>query len=168
MKNISNEELAILKNILIGKTSIQVKKLFNFKGQESCSNLVASDFIINQGNWNDLAEELIELYLNLGNFKTLQPIEEKVKKRNAKLGFPVKRPRILPDAVKSQIRKKETKKNCLKRKKTKNNLKQIKKKKSEDLLNSFTEIPILELAQKLEVSESTIKNVLKKRTLIKT
>lgn len=94
MKEISQQELTIIKSILIGKPPSQVIDLLNIKKTEY-PKLKSIGYSIREVNWDDIKEEVILLYFNLSKESDLQPLEKRVQKKNAKLGFPIKRKRLL-------------------------------------------------------------------------
>lgn len=94
---ITNDELLILKSILLGKGTDDIKKLlFIDKIKGSYPKLEENNFMILEENWNYVSDEIKSLYIFLSKQPNLTPLEIRVQKKNAKLGFPIKRERIIP------------------------------------------------------------------------
>lgn len=104
---ITKDELIILKSILLGKNAAEIKKLlFINKIEGSYPNLEKTNFFVCEENWEKVSDEVTNLYISLSKQPNLTPLEIRVQKKNAKLGFPIKRERITPMELTAKVKEK--------------------------------------------------------------
>jgi hypothetical protein len=100
MIEISNDEMLIVKSILIGKSKDEIKLLLNIDNvQIKHTGLESIDFLIREDNWDSVSDEVALFYFEFSKKAELSDLEKRVQKKNAKLGFLVNRERIKPVEV---------------------------------------------------------------------
>jgi hypothetical protein len=108
MTKISNDELLILKTILIGKSKDEFKILLDISNaQIKHPKLESINYLVREENWDNVSDEVELFYQELSKKRVLSTLEVRVQKKNAKLGFPVKRERILQLEVIGKKQEKE-------------------------------------------------------------
>jgi hypothetical protein len=100
-KEISKQELLILKSILVGKNKDEIIILLNNgKSKYLFPKLEGINYLIREENWDYICDEIESIYLVHSKYPNLTLLEKRVQKKNAKMGFPVKRERLIPKEVK--------------------------------------------------------------------
>lgn len=106
MTKFGNIEEKFLKQILIGKPRKKILKLLQYQILDLTMYpcIVQENFIIAESSWEKLKKEILSIYNGMSNASQLTELEKLVQKKNAKCGFPIKRPRLFPKIKTKKIK----------------------------------------------------------------